>query len=183
MVVVAIIIILAGITIAVGVQVRQGAKRKNTVTELQALTGYMDQYLGQGNPEPVVPGSPSAPPTLPWPYTSADPAFAKTKDSAGVTPGSDPFNWVRMLRATPVGTKLSDLTLGDDRNGYTAPPPSPNITVLDSWGTAIRYIPSNSVTKAKGYFQSAGPDGRFANENPPPSPALPPDDIFSNVAQ
>jgi hypothetical protein len=35
--------------------------------------------------------------------------------------------------------------------------------VLDAWGTAIRYVPTqgSGSTFRRGYFLSAGPDGRF----------------------
>jgi prepilin-type N-terminal cleavage/methylation domain-containing protein len=166
MVVVAIIVILVGITVAVGTQVKRTAQRKNTLVELQALSGYMDQYLSQGNPEPTV--------TTPWPYPAGNPQFAPTKDSSGTVPGSDVANWVKNLRASPLGTKLSAYPMDKD--------PLNNPTLLDKYGTPIRYIPSNPATKAKGYFQSAGPDGIFSNTSPVPTPVPQQDDIFSTDA-
>jgi len=176
MVVIAIIVILAGILLAVGSQIQAKAKINYTKTTLKTLDGLMKDYLSAGNPEPTIPS--------PWPYAATNPPLAEAKTKTllpiVISPDSDPINWVKALRSSPeFAKKLSNLKTGVDSLG--------NVTIVDGFGTQIRYIPYNANTKREGYFQSAGPDRTFSNEDitqlvPAPLPGTPApllDDIYS----
>jgi type II secretory pathway pseudopilin PulG len=162
LVVVGIIVILAAITVSVGSSVKTNAAIRSTHVTLKTLEGVMKDYLAAGNPEPTPPA------TWPYPTTTPPGSYAPT------TPASDPINWVIALRANPeYSKKLDALPHGQDIAA------TPNVVILDAFGTPIRYVPYNSTTKKEGYFQSAGPDRLFTTESSPPTPAPLPDDLYS----
>jgi hypothetical protein len=153
--------------VAVGSGVISNSKARQTHATLRALDGLMKDYL-VGNPEPQPPS--------PWnsAYPSPSPEYYETNTE------SDPINWVKLLRAsdTKVRDRLAAFPTGKDPNG--------NITILDAWGTPIRYVPGDSATKKYGYFVSAGPDRIFSDTNtsklmnpPPANKPFPPDDLYS----
>lgn len=179
LVVIAVIAIVLTIVVAIGSGVKSGANRRATLAELKTLEGIMSDYLAAGNPEPTPPAS--------WPYT-AD----KTPEVWSETnPPSDPTNWVLALKSFPeTAKKLASLQTGTDTDWHKASAASARQVVLDSFGNAIRYIPS--TTAKQGYFMSAGPDGRFSMTvnlipTPPPEPdpvaSLRADELFSTDPQ
>lgn len=146
MVVIGIIIILAGLALAVGMQVKRHAQERSTRTTLKALDNIMSDYLGNGpdggNQEPLaVPTGTSDQPPPPcatvWVTAfSLNPSFAKS-----------------------LTTQHLDLTNG---------------VILDAYGNAIWYIPrdydpaSQSIkpgAKTPGRFVSLGPDGQYGTSD------------------
>ncbi len=157
LIVLAVIMILAAIGVLVGVQVKANAAKRYTHATLVTVAGIMKDYLAAGNPDIPIP---VAPPSNTPPYDTLPP--------------SDPVLWVRILRASQFSAKLGDLKTGVDSSG--------NVTVLDAWGTPIRYIPMNTTTKQDGYFQSFGVDRSPSNPAIAPATAPPSDDLFSTDA-
>jgi len=182
LVVIVIIAILIGAVVAIGAQVRAQATRRATLAELRVLDGAMKDYLAAGNAEPAI-CSTTPPPTVTWPYGTNPPAaYVRT------TPESDVYNWVIALKSTPdTAKKIAGFSF--DTDVAASPTNGTHATLLDAYGTAIRYIPSQAATAntpaKEGYFMSAGPDGRFSMQNPPTtaSKAYRPDEIYSTDPQ
>jgi prepilin-type N-terminal cleavage/methylation domain-containing protein len=179
MVVIAIIVILAAITVSVGKSVKTNAQIRSTHLTLKTLEGLMKDYLAAGNPEPDNPLATG---------------YAANVLMSATNPASDPTRWVKALlncdsstsstgavSKGPIAKSLGNLSQGS----ITDPDVGANSTtvILDSWGTPIRYVPYNATTKAEGYFVSAGPDHQFSTTTPSPTPALPPDDLYSTDSQ
>jgi type II secretory pathway pseudopilin PulG len=179
LVVVVIVVLLIGAVIAVGSQVRANATRRATVAQLHTLQELMKDYLAAGNPEPQVPFLPDAESANNWPYgTKTDGGFRLFGyvHFYRTTPASDPYNWVIALSSVPdIAKKLERFPAGDD----SAVPrmeatPVTHKLILDSYGTHIRYIPSDPATRKQGYFVSAGPDSKWSimvrnNSKTPPA--------------
>jgi prepilin-type N-terminal cleavage/methylation domain-containing protein len=173
LVVIAIIAILMVTIVAIGSGVRAKAARSSTLATLHTLQGLMKDYLDAGNPEPQVPA--------PWPYsTSPIPSqYVQTN------PASDVCNWVIALNSNPdIAKKLAALPSSTDAD--SSPPPLPPLnpahkTILDAFGTPIRYVPAAGTKE--GYFMSAGPDRNFSNVTPAPASPLRADEIFSTDPQ
>ncbi|MCL2645995.1 MAG: type II secretion system GspH family protein [Phycisphaerales bacterium] len=136
MIVAAVIIVLAGITLAVGISAKHGAGIRKTKETLQALDGIMKDYLAAGNPEPVA--SPPAPVNNP-----------------------DQTVWVQALRTSPdLANKLAGFTTKMTNNGYLTILDAFGNAI----GYVPSKSTGNTVT-TPGYFQSAGPDGLFGDSN------------------
>ena len=91
MIVAAIIVVLAGITVAVGIGAKDRAGIRATRATLKALDGIMKEYIAAGNPEPKATASPN-----------------------------NQTEWVQMLRASPeTASKLSNLTTKSTNNSLT----------------------------------------------------------------
>lgn len=163
LVVVAIIVVLVAITVSVGSSVKTNASIRSTHATLKTLSGVMSDYLAQGNPEPDNPLASG---------------YSANADMSTTSPVSDATRWVKALRADPgYSKKLSNLATGT----MTDPddPTKTTTTIVDSFGTPIRYVPYDTGTKKEGYFQSAGPDRVFDTKSPAPTPPLPADDLYS----
>jgi prepilin-type N-terminal cleavage/methylation domain-containing protein len=146
LVVIAIIVALAGISVVVGGSVKRSMTRKSTKVTLETLQHAMDEYLKE-NPEPNT--------TSPVPT----PTVSSQKPS---DPLSDTFNYVRVLQAT-AAAKLEKIPQGD-LNG--------NKVILDGFGNPIRFVPAGSTAypnpnnqMKRPYFFSAGADGIPYNED------------------
>ena len=174
LVVVTIILMVAGILLAIGAGARTSAKRRSTLATLKLLDACMQDYL-KTHPEPLLPS--------PWPlvYTSSNkPAYDNlTITGPASTCGSDLTNWVaRLMADNEIAPRLGNLPMGKDIQN----PPS-NV-ILDAWGAPIRHIPSGATNAGSlvpisiGYFLSAGPDGRFRNSTNAAA-GWPQDDIVS----
>ena len=178
MVVVAIIVLLAGILMAVGSMVLRGASNKATRATLTSLDNAMSLYL-KDHPEP---GVAAPPPTTPQNYP-APPAV----NSSYHLQSND---WILKLSANPETAKLLEklkpIGTGTGRQ------------ILDGFGKPILYLPSNldlAATTGPGdpiYNPTLHTPGRFVSfgaDSKPDSKALgattpitPGDDLYSNGA-
>ena len=169
--VVVVLLVIIGVLTAAMLAIggsRPNPTRRATLGQLKVLANIMQDYLAAGNPEPQVPS--------PWPYdmTHASLQYAPT------LPASDPCNWVAVLRSDPkTHAKLDSQNLRTETDSSISKVSAgaAHTVILDSYGNPIRYIPSNG--SKPGYFISAGPDGKFSNMTPAPSPAFRADEIYS----
>ena len=159
MIVVGVIIILASLTIVIGVAVKAKSLRSQTAVELKAIEGIMDDYLKTNANIPVNdPRMQLLDPDVPQSPTN---------------PKVDTTLWVQAVRSM------------DNKKGTLNQLPGANTpNILDSYGTPIRYIPPDPATKRPGVFMSLGADRETAApENPNAQrKKTRDDDVYSSVA-
>ncbi len=139
MVVVAIIVILAGLTIVVGVQVKRYSQEKATNLTLSILAHDMSDYLTKGNAEPAM-----------------NAAFAG--NPTGGTAPTTGWQTDLLLYDTTLQSQPTSST-GVIVDAYGNPIQYiPTGWVATVSGTTVKFVAS---VGAPGHFVSYGPDGKF----------------------